>query len=243
MLSTLSFPRRVEPELLDTLPAADAGAIRSRADLRRINRVMGARSILCRAIDDATLGAPPRRIVELGGGDGTLLLRIAERYRHAWTGVEATLVDRQDVVGAATRENFARLGWTLRVVAQDVFDWLDDAPESPLPRHDLALANLFLHHFTGDALARLLHGIAGRATAFVACEPRRAPAALFASRLVGGLGCNAVTRSDAVASVRAGFRDTELMALWPQSACWRIDERPAGAFSHCFAASLVREPR
>src|SRR5262245_27301775 len=33
--------RRVEPEWLDGLPATDPGAIRSRRDLRRLNRIMG----------------------------------------------------------------------------------------------------------------------------------------------------------------------------------------------------------
>jgi hypothetical protein len=231
-------PRRVEPEMLDYLPKADLRAIRSRKDLRRINRVMAAQTILCRGIDTATRGRPPRRIVELGAGDGTLLLRVARRHAAKWPGVEATLVDRQDLVSSDTREGFAALGWRLSVVTRDVFDWLEETP--PVP-DDLLLANLFLHHFAGDALERLLLGIAARSTAFVACEPRRAAAALVGSHLVGLLGCNAVTRNDAVLSVRAGFRDAELTAAWPKARVWRIDEYPAGLFTHCFLANRSNE--
>jgi hypothetical protein len=220
--------------MLDLLPKADPRAIRSRQDLRRINRVMATHSILCRGIDAATRGRPPRRIVELGAGDGTLLLRLARRHAAKWPGVEATVVDRHDFIASETRQGFATLGWTLRVVARDVFDWVDETPSVP---YDLLLANLFLHHFAGEALRRLLSGIAARSIAFVACEPRRAATALVGIRLVGLLGCNAVTRNDAVLSVHAGFRDAELAAAWPETHSWQIDEYPAGLFSHCFLAT------
>jgi hypothetical protein len=234
----MRLPRRVLPEMLDHLPEADPRAMRSRRDLRRINRAMAAQSILCRGIDAAMRGRPPRRIVELGAGDGTLLLRVARRRAARWPGVEATVVDRQDLVSSNTREGFVALGWKLRVVTGDVFDWLDETP--PVP-HDLLFANLFLHHFAGDELARLLVGIAARSTAFVACEPRRAATALFGSHLVGLLGCNAVTRNDAVLSVHAGFRDAELTAAWPQTRSWQIDEYPAGLFTHFFLANRSGE--
>lgn len=219
--------------MLDGLPESDLRAIRSRKDLRRINRVMATRTILCRAIDRATRGRPPRHIVELGAGDGTLLLRVARRRAAEWPGVEATMVERQDVVSPDTRQAFAALGWKLRVATCDVFDWLDETRPAP---HDLLFANLFLHHFAGDALERLLVGIADRSVAFVACEPRRAATALLGSHLVGLLGCNAVSRHDAVLSVHAGFRDAELTAAWPKAQAWEIAEYPAGLFTHCFSA-------
>jgi hypothetical protein len=51
------------------------------------------------------------------------------------------------------------------------------------------------------------------------------------------IGCNAVTRHDAAASIRAGFAGGELSALWPGAETWRIDERKCGFSSHCFMAS------
>lgn len=51
---------------------------------------------------------------------------------------------------------------------------------------------------------------------------------------------NAVTRADAVLSVRAGFRGAELQALWPAAtARWSLAETRAGLFSHCFVASRL----
>ena len=234
MPGPMRMPRRVEPELLDLLPETDPRAIRSRRDLRRINWAMATRSIVIRGIDASIHGRRPRRIVELGAGDGSLLLGLARRRASQWPGVEATIVDRDDVVSPTVRASFATLGWNVRIDSRDVFDWIDDTSANP---YDLVFANLFLHHFADNALGRLLNGIAGRSNAFFACEPRRAAAALVGSHLVGLLGCNAVSRNDAVVSVHAGFCDRELTAAWPGKRSWRMDEYAAGLFSHCFVAT------
>jgi hypothetical protein len=56
------------------------------------------------------------------------------------------------------------------------------------------------------------------------------------SRLLWAIGCNHVTLHDAAASVRAGFRGQELLALWPHSSGWDLQEHAAGLFSHSFVA-------
>ena len=98
------------------------------------------------------------------------------------------------------------------------------------------IANLFLHHFEDSPLRALLEQVSTRAELFVACEPRRDWLTLRASRLVGWIGCNAVTRHDAPISVRAGFAGHELSALWPAGGDWHTEEGPVGPFSHHFVA-------
>jgi hypothetical protein len=95
---------------------------------------------------------------------------------------------------------------------------------------------LFLHHFEDVRLAELLRLVSLRAKLFIALEPHRAPWPLFCSRLLWAIGCNAVTRHDAVVSVRAGFSGNELSALWPDKNHWRLTEQRAGAFSQLFIA-------
>jgi hypothetical protein len=232
------LPRRVRPELLDELPAHDPRAVRSRRDLRLLNRIMAARSLLLRALDHA-LAAPPRRLVELGTGDGNLLLAIARKRARRWPHVHAALLDMQPVVSADTLAAFAALGWRAEIVAADVLDWSTRAHDEG--RDAVAIANLFVHHFEGERLERLLAGIAARCGAFVCCEPRRGWLPLAGSHLVGLIGCNAITRHDAVLSVHAGFRGEELSTAWRRAlgadaAEWRLHESAAGAFSHVFAA-------
>lgn len=234
------FPRRLSPERLDHLASADPMAIRSWADLRRINRLMGSVGLIAHALRDHAIRVPsrqshrPRRIIELGAGDGSLMLRLAKKFAKRWPGTHLTLLDRQNVVSASTLDEFDRLGWTVEVLCRDVNEWIAaSAPE----RWDMAIANLFIHHFDSSTIAALFAALDERSNWFMACEPRRSRLPLLASRLVFLAGANAVTREDAVLSVRAGFLGKELSALWPRSTSqWVHQEGPAGLFSHTFVA-------
>lgn len=236
--------RTIVPELLDALPPDDPRARRARLDLQRLHRAMGSATILRHAIARTSLASPPRRLLEIGAGDGTLLLRVARALPPTWKGVEVTLLDRVDVVADGTRKAFAGLGWRVRVETTDVLEWARGAHPGG---YDLCLATLFLHHLDNAALARLLPAIARRTMAFVACEPRRGAMARIGSRLVALLGSGEVTREDAVSSVAAGFAGRELSSAWPPApGAWALEEYSAGLFMHCFAAVRVaarrREP-
>ena len=230
--------RVLEPETLDHLSADDPAARRARRDLRRVNAFMGARRILVRALARVLPeGRDGLRILEIGCGDGRLLLDVARQRGARWPGARVDLLDRLSLVDDETIAAYAAAGWQARPVVADVLDWAgaDDGA-----RWDVVVANLFLHHFDGAALARLLAGCARRADALVACEPRRTRFALAASHLIVFLGANAVTRRDGVLSVRAGFVADELSRAWPGApGAWRVDEYEDGAFTHCFCA--VRE--
>lgn len=228
--------RVLEPETLDHLAPDDPAAQRSRRDLRRVNAFMGARRILERALDRALPDRAGLRILEIGCGDGRLLLEVARRRGRRWPGARVDLLDRQPLVDEATLAGYAASGWQARTIVADVLDWAAAVgPRSE--RWDAVVANLFLHHFEGAPLGRLLAGCARRADALVACEPRRSRFAFAASHLIFFLGANAVTRRDGVLSVRAGFVDRELSNAWPDSAAtWRVDEYEDGAFTHVFCA-------
>lgn len=217
--------RRLEPEWLDELPADDPAAIVSRRDLARLNWIMRNHRMMASAL---TGFAPPRRLLDLGGGDGRFLLRVARGL--PWKNVTACISDRQDIISDRTRQEFAAFGWRCEVRRGDVFAALDE-----LNTDTIVTANLFLHHLADGALARLFLALA-RGGGLVACEPRRNHMALAASRMVFALGCNRVTRHDAIASVRAGFSGNELSSLWPKDMDWGLSERRALPFSHVFAA-------
>ncbi len=232
--------RQIEPEWLDALPSSEPRAQASRRDLRRLNWWMGNARLVARALRRACPDDLPRRLVELGAGDGWFALQVARRLAPFWPGVQVQLVDQQAVVSEETREQFERLGWRMEFIQADVFEWLADAGAAPA--EVIIMANLFLHHFEAPALARLFTEVRQRATVFLALEPRRSRRALFFSRLVGLIGCNAVTRHDAPASVRAGFIGRELSELWPEKSGWRFSEGPAGPFGHLFVARRCSGP-
>ena len=236
--------RVVAAETLDRLAPDDPAARRSRRDLVRVHRAMGTRSIVSRgwqALVSPERAGAPLRILELGAGDGSLLLGVARSLTPRWPQVELCLMDRQDIVTPATLASFAEVGWSARVQQADVLSWAarpDDATQGTTsPRWDLITTTLFLHHFDRGELDLLLAAAASRSDRFFACEPSRSWRALAGSHLVGALGANGVTREDAVLSVHAGFRGVEISTRWPQAGSrWQMRELAAGLFSHCFSA-------
>lgn len=230
--------RIVQPELLDTLPPDDPRAARSRHDLRRVNAWMRNHVIMARSLEINGKGSPPEQITELGAGDGHFLLSVARTLKSGRPSspalapdVKVTLLDLQRNVSAETLAAFARLGWHAETVVADVFDW-----PKPSRTGGVVIANLFLHHFEDARLAELLLTISQRAGLFIAIEPRRARWPLFCSRWLWAIGCNKVTRHDAVVSVQAGFSGNELASLWPDKNTWQLTEQSAGVFSHLFIA-------
>ena len=239
--------RVVAAEALDHLAADDPEAMRSRRDLARVHRAMGTRSIIRRgwqAVVSPPRAAEPLRILELGAGDGTLLLGVARSLTPLWPRVQLSLLDRQNIVTPGTLAGYAKLGWAAQAQEADVLAWaarpdvlLSKLPSSPSPRWDLITTSLFLHHFENAQLDLLLAAVAARCDRFHACEPGRSWLALAGSHLVGAIGANAVTRADAVLSVKAGFRRDEISARWPQVGVeWQLRESATGLFSHCFSA-------
>jgi SAM-dependent methyltransferase len=219
--------RHVAPEILDSLPADDARAVGSRRDLVRVNALMGNTAIVAGALREA-LPRRSVRVAELGAGDGRFAARALHR---AGLQGHVTLVDREARADSDAVSSLVSNGWHVEQVRADVFDWLRSA--APV---DALFVNLFLHHFQHAPLAELLRQAARAAPVFVACEPRRSGVALLGSRLLGLVGCNDVTRHDAVVSVRAGFAGDEISRIWPEPAQWQLEERARGLFSHGFVA-------
>ena len=218
--------RVVEPELLDELPAQAPDAQRSRCDLVRINALMGHAEMIRKHLQRSRA----KRVVDIGAGDGTLLASALKGV----SGIqEVVLVDRQTIISDCTVTALRSRASKVTVVEADVFEWLRASAD-----HDgtAIVANLFLHHFQRTALTELLKLAAQTCDIFIACEPRRGAWPGFAASLLGLIGCNRVTRHDARISVRAGFRDRELSAVWPKPDVWQIEEREAGLFSHLFVA-------
>lgn len=229
----MSLPRRVEPELLDQLPAEDPRAVRARRDVRRANTLMMNAGIMASALMEHGDALKSGKIVDLGSGDGQFMLRVAGRLASRWRGVTVVLHDKQDIVSRATRDAFAALQWRVETSATDVFDFLANAPPGSA---DIVTSNLFLHHFADEQLVRLFAGAAQLARLVVACEPRRAKFVVRASRLLWAVGFSEVGVHEAVVSARAGFRGQELSALWPTLDQWELREQAAGLFSHRFVA-------
>jgi len=208
--------RVLEAELLDGLPAGDARARHSRRDLRKLNWTMGHRRVMKRMMQRAVF----ETLIDLGSGDGQFAVSVVGNLRRR---VHLVLVDQQRVPSAPEG-----------LVVSDVMEFLRALDRKA---KTAIMANLFLHHFTEESLRELFVEASEKADYLFACEPRRSPLSLAAIRLLPLIGCNAVTRHDAAASIRAGFLGQELTALWPRETHWKVTERECGFGSHCFMAA------
>jgi hypothetical protein len=226
--------RKLEPELLDELPANDPRAIASRKDLRRLNYWLNHHRFVKDAILTAFPADLPHTIVEIGSGDGHFASQMLSYLDEAEPFPDTRdlyLVDRQptarkDLVGA-----FEECGWNMHSVQADIFDWL---PKQKT--FDCIFANLFLHHFEPVQLLKLFELIASRTKVFIACEPRRCKTALIGGYLLLYATCSSVTRNDGIISIRAGFRGQELSQLWPNARDWKLVETEKSIASHMFVA-------
>ena len=221
--------RVLEPELLDELPANDPRALQSRRDLRRINWWMRNPAMVAGALRKQ-FPSPPKRVVDLCAGDADFSEQLARGLPSSWRNIELLLVDRKNAA-SGVEGRFEPYGWQAQFVVADVFEWLQRDEQ-----FDAIYANLCLHHFSAEQLENLFKKISQRTNYFIACEPRRYRFSRITRFCLWVIGCSKVTRDDGVASVRAGFRNHELSALWPETSEWELREQRGGFFSHIFEA-------
>lgn len=224
--------RQLTPELLDSLPIDDRRAIASRRDLVRVNALMFQSAIMA-GLFRKHLVPQKLRVLDIGAGDGAFMLSVARRLGPRWGDVDLTLLDMANLVTERRIAQFDALGWRAKPVTTDIFEWIEQADAGAF---DVVSANLFLHHFQGGPLVRLLAAMPTLAPVFLATEPRRSRLALWSTALLRFIGANDVTLHDAAVSVRAGFAGQELSAAWPDRAGQVLQEQRVGPFSHAFAA-------
>lgn len=205
--------RVVRPEQLDELDSDDPRAMRSRADLRRINRVMGnlkwLREQVARLHESGL-----RRVIELGAGDGVLARLLVRDHPE----LQLTAIDLHDPPFAL--HEHPRISWMR-----------GDVMSLPLECCGaVVISNLFLHHLESLSLRRLGDSL-GSASALLACEPQRRVLHLWQARMAAPL-VNSVTRHDMRVSIQAGFRGDDLIKLLALPGDWAWEQRTTWWGSH-----------
>jgi ubiquinone/menaquinone biosynthesis C-methylase UbiE len=195
--------RATEPELLDQ-GVSQAEAVRSLADLRLVNRWLGGRRALLRAVSPLVRGMARPRILDVGCGSADLpafLLR--------------SLPSPPLAVGVDVRELHLREApaEVQRVVA-DVRA-LPFAPAS----FDVVVASLFLHHFDAPEVARVLqtlYALCCRALVVNDLRRARVPYA-FARAVFPRVFQSRVSVADGLLSIRRAFTPPELLAAFQEA--------------------------
>ena len=193
----LDLSRRAEdPELLDEgVPREEA--LRSLADLRFVNRWLGNRSQLLDVVRPDLLASPAPSLLDVGCGSGDVPSWIASRIGRP---VSVVGVDVKVLHLEAAPE-------VLRGVVADVH-----ALPFPDGAFDVVTASLFLHHFDGPDVARVLQELFRVARrALVVNDLRRARVPyLFGRATFPLLFESHVSVEDGLLSIRRAFTRPEL---------------------------------
>lgn len=216
--------RASDPELLDQ-GVSDAEALRSLADLRWVNRRLGVRRALLRAVLPLLDGLPAPKLLDVGCGSADLpaAVRSARGGRLTAVGVDRKLLHLKQAPAG------------VRVVVADV----RELPFPPLS-FDVVTLTHFLHHFDPPDLAPLLvrlFGLARRALVVNDLHRARVP------YLFGRLGfplllASPVSVQDGLVSIRRGFTVEELRAAFDEAG---VPVRVARSFPYRLVAVARRQ--
>lgn len=182
-------------------------------DLTRMHRWLGNTSAIVSALRRDPL--PVRRVVDIGCGDGGLLVEIRRKLGTEVVGVELR----------APSPNRT----TIPIVEAD-------AVRSPLPEADVAIAVCLIHHLSDDDFIELIRNVGRYSRRFLILDlvRHRLPLALF--RLAVGPWLHWVNASDGPQSIRRAYSPAELGAL-----VTRALEDGRGVFRHKVAPLYMRQ--
>ncbi|MEX2467395.1 MAG: methyltransferase domain-containing protein [Gemmatimonadota bacterium] len=202
--------RRLEPELMDDPALARDLHENALAALARINRVsLTDRRVGAEVVRLARSPGRPVRVLDVGCGDGDVLLRVGAFARRRGIDVALHGCDMSAVALARADRRSRASGIPLQLSRLDVTR--DPLPPGPF---SLVTCSLFLHHLTEEAAVALLvvMGEAGRT--LLVQDLRRTRLGLWLAWAgVHGLTRSRVARIDGLRSVRAAFTVDEAKSL------------------------------
>jgi len=205
-------PKRIyEEELLDAGEGTDEDVARSLCDLRRVNRFLGGRKVVLRAISSCLDGTSPERVSLLDVGTGSADIPMAVAESCGLRGLD-TFIAAVDISERNLRISRARLG-----ISSEIHLVRADSLRLPFAARsfDFVTASLFLHHFRDDDVVRLLADfgrIARRAVIINDLVRNLVP--YYFTRIAGPiLATSFLTRNDGPVSVLRGFTRDEMNDL------------------------------
>ena len=204
--------RRNDPEWMDREGNTAEDLEPTLRDLRNVNRLLGGRAALLRALRPRIMATPAGstvRILDVGTGDGDLPRVIVAAARRVGRRAEVVAIDRDPVVASLARTRCAGMDG-IHVVRCDALrlPFADRA-------FDLVTASLFLHHFEDRDAVRVLRELRRVARDVVVVNDLRRHRVAWAfiwllgkARLVSRMSAN-----DGPLSVLKGFTAAELLAI------------------------------
>jgi SAM-dependent methyltransferase len=218
--------RARDPELLDAEPP-ESEVAKSLRDLRLVNRCLGSRRALLRAV--GSCWSPAGRLLDVGCASGDVLGYLQQRLPgvRLAVGLDIKALHLKDAAPG------------LRCAVGDVRR-LPFAERS----FDVVTASLFLHHFDAAELAPVVRELARVARrALVVCDLRRALLPYLFGRVAFPLlFATPVSVHDGLVSIRRGFREPELREAFAGAGLRQVQIRRAFPYRLLAVAPLADAP-
>ena len=220
-MSILTPERIYEEEMLDSGEGTDEDVARSLSDLRRVNRFLGGRRVVLRALSYCLRDANLKEfsMLDVGTGSADVPMAVVESSRNL--GLDPF------IAGVDISERNLRVSRSHLGVSSEIHLVRADSLRLPFAASsfDFVTASLFLHHFRDDDVVRLLADfgrIARRAVIINDLVRNLVP--YYFTRIAGPLlAASFLTRNDGPVSVLRGFTPDEMNVL-AQRAGLRIRE-------------------
>lgn len=214
-------PKRIyQEEMLDAGEGTDQDVAHSLSDLRRINRLLGGRRVIMRALSSFLDGADHQKIslLDVGTGSADIPMEVAAECRGR--GLES-FIAAVDISERNLRVSRSRLN-----VSEEIHLVQGDSLKLPFASRsfDFVTASLFLHHFADDDVVRLLADFARIAKrAVIINDLVRNLVPYYFTRVAGPiLAWSFLTRNDAPVSVLRGFTPDEMKSLAARAGLNRV---------------------
>jgi 2-polyprenyl-3-methyl-5-hydroxy-6-metoxy-1,4-benzoquinol methylase len=204
--------RHREPELMDdpSLPAADHDA--ALRGLARLNFVARSHAILWPRLAllarASNRSGRPLRVLDVATGSGDLPLAMAHQARELGLDIRWAVCDVSTHALEVARRRAAEAGFEF--AAHQL-----DATNEELPATDVSICSLFVHHLDPPKVIGLLRGMRCASTAAIGiADLNRSRWGLTLAWLASRtLTCSPIVHTDALLSVRAAFRPSEIMTM------------------------------
>ena len=204
--------RRREPEWMDDPSIGVAAHDDALRGLARLNRVSRSHAILwsrvARMARSANAAGRPLRVLDVATGSGDVPLAMAHRARKAGLDIHWSVCDISAHALDAARSRAVRSGFTF--VGHQL-----DVTSHDLPAAEVSICSLFLHHLDPPQVVGVLRGMRRASSLAIGiADLDRSPWGLALAWLASrALTRSPIVHTDALLSVRAGFRPDEIRRM------------------------------
>jgi SAM-dependent methyltransferase len=204
-----------EAELLDGNEVSAEALARAYGQITRIHRWLGNTGTVMRLLADGP--RPPKRVLDIGCGQGALLVEIRRNL-----GVEV-------------------IGFDLRAAPADapVPIVTGNAVSDPLPEADVAICVVMAHHLTETELARMVENVGRSCRRFVLLDLVRHPVPLALFRTFVSPLLSRINALDGQTSIRRAYTAEEMRGIVDRGLSGL--RRPVSRLRHTVSPLWIRQ--